>query len=615
MEYIRSTKQLNKLSMKKKYTLRYLKSAALFALVFMTSQAQAQLYSFTSHTFTPAGASGQFGPLLTDCQTAYISETWAANTAFFNMNTQGIQEWTVPVTGSYSIESFGGEGGDGFNDHGMGAQMYGEFTLTQGDIIYILVGQSGGDDAGQGGGGGGGSFVWGAGSNLLIAAGGGGGGSDQYSVANVSPYVHGQTTELLTYNSVAGSGGPLGTSPTWMGGGGAGWNSDGASNASYGKGGISYANGGFGGDPYSGYASLGGFGGGGGAGYDAGGGGGGYTGGNGGTYTTNAEHAGGGGSFNSGTNPSSAVGVNSGEGSVEITLLCNQITTTVSSLEVCEGELVTLSASGAGTMTWDNGVVSGTPFANPLGTTTYTVTSTDVNDCAYSVDITTYALPVVQAFTNDSVVCLGDSLVLYGSGADSYTWDNGVTDSVYFIPTSGGAITYSVDGTDTNGCAATSSMNVFVSELVLTALITNENAGADGVIDLTTTGGSGSYSYTWSNGAPTEDISGLISATYTVSVDDGGCVSDTSFTILNVAGIYDNQMIEVTAYPNPSEGVFTLEMDGEYSFQVINVNGKILLDGSTFNSTTIDLTNYSNGVYFVQLVSNEAKATIKLIKE
>jgi hypothetical protein len=601
--------------MRKKYTLRYLKSAALFALVFMTGQVQAQLYSFTSHTFTPAGASGQFGPLLTDCQTAYASEAWVANTAFFNMNTQGIQEWTVPVTGSYSIESFGGEGGDGFNDHGMGAQMYGEFTLTEGDVIYILVGQSGGDDAVQGGGGGGGSFVWSAGSNLLIAAGGGGGGSDVYSVPLVSPYLDGQNTELLTYNSVAGSGGPVGTSPSWMGGGGAGWNSNGASNAQYGQGGISPANGGFGADPYSGYASLGGFGGGGGAGYDAGGGGGGYTGGNGGTYDTNAEHAGGGGSFNGGTNPSSSTGVNTGDGSVVITLLCNPITTTVSSLEVCEGELVTLTASGAGTMTWNNGVVNGTPFANPVGTATYTVTSTDNGDCAYSVDITTNTLPVVEAFTNDSVICLGDSIILYGSGADSYMWNNGVIDSVYFTPTTGGAINYSVDGTNTNGCVVTSSINVFVSELELTALVTNENVGSDGEIDLTTIGGAGTYSFTWSNGSTTEDINGLAAATYTVSVNDGGCVSDTSFTILNVAGLSENQMIEVTAYPNPSEGVFTLEMDGEYSFQVINVNGKILLDGSTVNSTTIDLTNYSNGIYFVQLVSNDAKATVKLIKE
>ncbi len=48
------------------------------------------LYSFTTHTFTPAGASGRNGPTLTQCRNAY-NVTWDTNTAFFNMtSTQGI---------------------------------------------------------------------------------------------------------------------------------------------------------------------------------------------------------------------------------------------------------------------------------------------------------------------------------------------------------------------------------------------------------------------------------------------------------------------------------------------------------------------------------------------
>ena len=64
------------------------------------------LYSFTSHTFTNAGATGRYGPTLTQCRNAY-NVTWDGNTSFFNVVTQGIQTWTVPSNGTYEIEAKG----------------------------------------------------------------------------------------------------------------------------------------------------------------------------------------------------------------------------------------------------------------------------------------------------------------------------------------------------------------------------------------------------------------------------------------------------------------------------------------------------------------------------
>ena len=131
--------------MKNNYKFR-LVFAAVFSLLSM--EGMAQLYPFTTHTFTPCGATGPTGPTLGDCTTAYASETWTADPSFFNMTTQGIQEWTVPATGNYSIEVFGAQGGDdtytsGPEDGGLGARLYGEFSLTEGQVIYILAGQKG----------------------------------------------------------------------------------------------------------------------------------------------------------------------------------------------------------------------------------------------------------------------------------------------------------------------------------------------------------------------------------------------------------------------------------------------------------------------------------------
>ena len=80
----------------------------------------------------------------------------------------GIQEWTVPTTGSYSIEAWGASGGDGYDPAPSGsAARYGGVgryvkittTLTQGTDIYILVGQGGRHMYTSCGSGGGGSFV------------------------------------------------------------------------------------------------------------------------------------------------------------------------------------------------------------------------------------------------------------------------------------------------------------------------------------------------------------------------------------------------------------------------------------------------------------------------
>jgi len=140
------------------------------------------LYSFSSHTFTNCTATGQNGPTLANCTSSYSSSTWTSNTNYFNV-TNGIQEWTVPNDGTYRIQVWGAQGGQ---SGGYGAYTRGDFILTRGDIIYILIGQTGGTS----GGGGGGTFVmkspYNSVSSVLIIAGGGGGG---YGAADGGDYI------------------------------------------------------------------------------------------------------------------------------------------------------------------------------------------------------------------------------------------------------------------------------------------------------------------------------------------------------------------------------------------------------------------------------------------
>ncbi len=139
------------------------------------------LYDFTTHTFTNCWATGRNGPTLANCISSYDT-SWESDTDLFNVQTQGIQEWTVPSTGSYIIEVWGAEGGSstGYNDDGgEGARMKGTFSLVQNSVLKILVGQQG-QDVSCTPGGGGRTFVTYSNNSPLIIAGGGGGASTDY---------------------------------------------------------------------------------------------------------------------------------------------------------------------------------------------------------------------------------------------------------------------------------------------------------------------------------------------------------------------------------------------------------------------------------------------------
>lgn len=293
-----------------------------------------------TYTFTNANAEGRYGPSQTDIDDAYQATSLEGDVT---INTLGIQEWVVPTSGTYKITAIGACGGEEQGDYypgkpGTGATIKGDFSLTQGTVVYIVVGQKGKYDN-NGSGGGGGSFAFTgnpAGNGLLIAAGGGGGwghgdGGDEGDEGDEGVYTSGAlgaggsaTTAATASGFGNGDGGSKGIGEGGKGGGpleegeceygagsgGAGWLSDGEmSNCdenSTGGNHLTFEGG------NSTNESVGGFGGGGGSTGDgtAGGGGGGYSGGGGGNgYNGFIWGAGGGGgSFNAGINQVNTAG-------------------------------------------------------------------------------------------------------------------------------------------------------------------------------------------------------------------------------------------------------------------------------------------------------------------
>jgi len=298
------------------------------------------MYEFSGHTFTNAGATGRTGPTLAQLRSAY-DVPWEG-TLSVTGSYGGIQEWTVPGTGSYRIEAYGAksEWGDrsGSSSYrgGYGARMRGDFTLTAGEIIQILVGQNGVNathtqNTGQPGigAGGGGTFVirtpyTNTGSILVIAGGGGGGAQNSWTNRRGeggNTGTSGTGGGSSNNNQSGGSGGNGGNSQ--YAGGGAGFTGNGANPSASSDPSRSFTNGGRGGQggrSHGGPEFYGGFGGGGGAGGLSSGGGGGYSGGGSGTWSSEQD-GGGGGSYNNGSNQSNTADTNNGHGKVIITPL------------------------------------------------------------------------------------------------------------------------------------------------------------------------------------------------------------------------------------------------------------------------------------------------------
>ncbi|WP_273832351.1 hypothetical protein [Guptibacillus sedimenti] len=265
-------------------------------------------------------------PIFIDCNhvTSFIKIPTVQRTFEF---TGSVITMTVPGDATTAkIQAIGASGGGGTSTPGLGASIEGDFPVTPGETLSILVGQQGKTALSSpglfNGGGGGGSFVWrGAGpvtpSTLLIAAGGGGGASTVEGL----PGVNASLTSSGTDGNPGGTGGVNGrggNTNAFSGGGGAGILpsplGDGAS--SLGSGGQSIFNGGAGGTGFNG--SDGGFGGGGGGGFAEGGGAGGFSGGGAGGTDDSIGGGGGGGSQNNGTNQVNIPGIGNGDGQVTI---------------------------------------------------------------------------------------------------------------------------------------------------------------------------------------------------------------------------------------------------------------------------------------------------------
>ncbi|MEA3443525.1 MAG: choice-of-anchor J domain-containing protein, partial [Bacteroidota bacterium] len=193
-------------------------------------------------------------------------------------------------------------------------------------------------------------------------------------------------------------------------------------------------------------------------------------------------------------------------------------------------QLVYTMPSTSGTPSWENMSIDLSAF---IGDTIQIVFHHDDNGgsgSGFSIDDIevsgVFAPAIFITGTTSDVTCFGfndgaiDITVTGGDGNFSYAWSNGDTTEDLVNAVAGN---YSVTVTD--GLGTTESESFVVNEptsLALSEIITDVlcNGAITGAIDLTVSGGVAPYTFAWDNGELTEDISGLVAGTYTVTITD-----------------------------------------------------------------------------------------------
>jgi hypothetical protein len=237
---------------------------------------------------------------------------------------------------------------------------------------------------------------------------------------------------------------------------------------------------------------------------------------------------------------SQTIAVTVGNGSLNLLAVANPSS-------ICAGGTATLSASGAGSYTWNTGATGPLISVSPSVSTVYTLTAQN-GACSGTATLAlqvTAAPPLqISAWPSDSL-CSGRQATLTALGSYSaYTWSSGTGSQVVVSPSA--SVVYTVLGNGaTGGCSASASIQIYVLANPLTALsVTNSGCGTvcTGVLQVTTAAGWAPYTYSLSNNTCSSmPCTALCTGLYTLQTTDSlGCRSYNIFSIAqsnNITGV------------------------------------------------------------------------------
>ena len=327
----------------------------------------------------------------------------------------------------------------------------------------------------------------------------------------------------------------------------------------------------------------------------------------------------------------------------------------------CDAAL--LDAGTANAFIWSNGDNNATTTAVSSGV--YAVEAISLYGCVgYDTIAVTIGLTPVVALGNDSTWC-GQAILDAGNSGSSYLWSMADTTSTIIAATGG---VYSVEVTSPEGCMGADTIVVIIDQPTTFTQTFSECNGYSVSVGVNTYNSTGNYfdtlvgangcdsivntvltiaspvnvattlsgftitatatgvGYQWINCATNNSIAGATNQTYTPSVDgnyaviitDGNCAdTSTCVTILGL-GVNETTADWIQVYPNPATESVTIASGSITTERIVLTNAL----GQTVQTiepktaiTTINVSQLTEGVYFVNVLHNGQVKTYKIVKK
>jgi len=303
----------------------------------------------------------------------------------------------------------------------------------------------------------------------------------------------------------------------------------------------------------------------------------------------------------------------------------------------CGDGTVTLSATSASPIAWYDSVFAG----NLVGTGPTFITPVLTGDETYYAEADagcpserTPVLAIVDPIpdpplSSDESRCGNGSLTLTATSPSQVYWYDAAvggnlvyTGSNFTTPVLTANASYYVEaGFD---CRSVRDTVIAIINDLPNVFLGNDTVIASGAT-ITLDAGPGFVSYAWSNGASTQTITVGVTGTYNVLVlDSNGCANtDAIFVEVLVSTSELPQLSSILVYPNPANELLGIEIFSSQGMnariQLLDVQGRVLQSRvekihQGQNKFSMDLGNTSAGIYFLELVSDQTRKLVRIIR-